>query len=64
MINVQLWFNGASSLPNGSRAEPGPPAYSFAVRAVVIIRSLIQCGVSSVLVSREGKSPIIPFQIL
>ena len=63
-MNVQLWFSGTSYPPDGSRAEPDLPASGFAMCAVVIMRSLIQCGVSSVPVPREGKSSIIPFQIL
>ena len=48
-------------LPLGSRAGTDPPTYTLVVCAVVTNCCLIPCGVSSVPVSREGKSSIIAF---
>jgi len=48
-------------LPRGSRAGTEPPTHTFAACAVATICCHIPRGVSSVPVSREGKSSIIAF---
>lgn len=51
-------------LPDGNTVEPGGSGCRFCSMCYVAVGSVVWCGISAVPSSTEGKSLVIPFQIL